>query len=617
MRTVATCVLILAVVLILYSPVIGYPFVNYDDNNYVTENSHIQDGLTLTTVTWAFASTEHSNWHPLTWMSHALDCEVFGLQPYGHHLTSVVLHALNSMLLFLLAFYGTRRKGPSLVLALLFAVHPINVESVAWVAERKNVLSTLFFLLTLGGYGWYVRKPNLGRYLLVVIFFACGLMSKPMLVTLPFILLLLDYWPLERIEGKTLSSLLIEKLPLFVLSGVDSVITFKAQHAGHAFHAATQFPVAIRLEDAILAYVLYLEKALWPSHLAVFYPHPGASVSFRVIAASGLVLATITSLTLAFRSRKYLLTGWLWFLGTLVPVIGLVQVGDQGMADRYAYVPFIGVFLMFTWMAAEFFELQRTSRTVDAVVPIGVLLALSLTTNRQIRNWSSDMKLWTHTLAVTTPNAFAHRHVGMALMLSNDTDDALLHLREAVAISPTDPMNYVDLGLCLQKDHQLDAAADQYKKAIGVTANAEQLAVDYTDLGSVYEQAGNYPGAVEQYKKAIDLTVDKEQLAIDYTNLGSAYDQAGNYPEAYESYNHALQLNSKLFNAYFDRGLVLEREGKIEEAVADYQHSIELRPTARGYLELSRALQRLNRIAEAQTSYEKARKLASDSSSIQ
>jgi protein O-mannosyl-transferase len=617
MRNVAICVLILTVVMALYGRVISYPFVNYDDNNYVTENSHIQDGLTWSAVTWAFASTEHSNWHPLTWMSHALDCEVFGLQPYGHHLTSIVLHALNSMLLFLLIFYTTKREGPSLVLALLFAVHPINVESVAWVAERKNVLSTLFFFLTLGAYGWYVRKPNWSRYLPVLIFFACGLMSKPMLVTLPFVLLLLDYWPLERIERNTsFAKLFLEKLPLFILSGVVSVITFKAQQAGHAFHAATQFPFAVRLEDAILAYVLYLGKPLWPSHLAAFYPHPGASVSLWTIAASSLVLATITGLTLVFRSRKYLLTGWLWFLGTLVPVIGLVQVGDQGMADRYAYLPLIGVFLMFTWAAADFFQSQRTPRAVSATMSIGMLLALLLTTNRQIGYWSSDTKLWAHTLAVTTRNAFAHRHVGMALMLSNDTDDALSHLREAVAINPADPMNYVDLGLCLQKSQQLDAAVEQYKKAISVTANAEELAVAYTNLGSVYEQAGNYPVAVEQYKKATNLTVDKEQQAIDYTNLGSAYDQGGNYPEAYESYNHALQLNPKLFNAYFDRGLVLEREGKIEEAVADYQHSIELRPTARGYLELSRALQRLNRISEAQTSYEKARELASDPSGI-
>jgi len=598
--------------------VIGYPFVDYDDNNYVTENLHIRDGLTWSAVTWAFASTEHSNWHPLTWMSHALDCEVFGLQPYGHHLISVVLHALNAMLLFLLIFYATKREGPSLMLALLFAVHPINVESVAWVAERKNVLSTLFFLLTLGAYGWYARKPNLSRYLSVVIFFACGLMSKPMLVTLPFVLLLLDYWPLERIErNRAFSKLLIEKLPLFALSAIISVITFKAQQAGHALHAAMQFPFAVRLEDAIVAYVRYVGKALWPSHLAAFYPHPGVSVSLWTVAASSLVLAIITGLTVVFRSRKYLLMGWLWFLGTLVPVIGLVQVGDQGMADRYAYVPLIGVFLMFTWAAADFFQSQRTSQTVSAALSFGMLLALLLTTNRQIGYWSSDTKLWAHTLAVTTRNAFAHRHVGMALMLSDDTDDALWHFREAVAISPADPMNYVDLGLCLQKSHQFDAAVEQYKRAISVTANAEELAVAYTNLGSVYEQAGNYPVAVEQYKKAIDLTGDQEQLATDYTNLGSAYDQGGKYPEAYESYNHALQLNPKLFNAYFDRGLVLEREGKIEEAVTDYQHSIELRPTARGYLELSRALQRLNRISEAQTSYEKARELASDPNQIQ
>jgi tetratricopeptide (TPR) repeat protein len=618
MRNSVICVLILVVVMAVYGRVIGYPFVNYDDNNYVTENSHIRNGLTWSGATWAFSSTEHSNWHPLTWLSHALDCEIFGLQPYGHHLTNIVFHALNSVLLFLLMFQATKREGPSLVLALLFAVHPINVESVAWVAERKNVLSTFFFFLTLAAYGWYARKPNLSRYLSVLLFFACGLMSKPMLVTLPFVLLLLDYWPLERIGRNTsLAKLFVEKLPLFTLSGVVSVITFKAQEAGHAFHAATQFPFAVRFEDAIVAYALYLGKALWPSHLAAFYPHPGESVSLWTVAASSILLAVVTGLTLIFRSRPYLLMGWLWFLGTLVPVIGLVQVGDQGMADRYAYVPFIGVFLMFTWAAADFFQAQRTSQIVSTAMSLGMILALLFATNRQIGYWSSDTKLWEHTLAVTTRNAFAHRHVGMALLLSNNTDDALWHLREAVAISPGDPMNYVDLGLCLQESHQFDAAVEQYQKAMGVTANTEELAVAYTNLGSLYEQVGNYPVAIEKYKKAITLTVDKEQLATDYTNLGSAYDQSGNYQDAYKSYNLALQLNPKLFNAYFNRGLVLEREGKIEEAVADYQHSIELQPTARGYLELSRALQRLNRISEAQTSYEKARKLASDPKGIQ
>ncbi len=575
LRNVASCALILAVVIALYYPVVNYPFVNYDDDVYVTENTHVRAGLSWSTVKWAFASTENANWHPLTWMSHAIDFEFSGPQPGGHHFTSLMLHAVNSVLLFLLALYSTKRWGPSLVLALLFAVHPLNVESVAWVAERKNVLSTFFFFLTLGAYGWYARKPHWTRYAMVVIFFVCGLMSKPMLVTLPFVLLLLDYWPLERIGNRTdLSKLVLEKLPLFVLSGISCVITFRAQQAGQTVESMAKFPLAVRLENAIVAYALYLWKTVWPAKLAVFYPHPGASVSGWSVAASMLALVAITGITVGLRSRKYILTGWLWFLGTLVPVIGLVQVGDQAMADRYAYVPLIGLFLMITWAAADFLQARRTPWPLSAAVSIGVLLALSATTHRQIGYWSSDTKLWSHTLAVTTRNSFAHRHVGWALFAANDTADALAQFREAIAINPNDPKNYVNLGLCLEAENQFDAA-------------------------------------IEAYKKAVSLTSDAVVLATVYTDLGAAYAEVGKYPEAYESYNRALQFNP-LFNAYFNRGLLFEKDGKIEEAIADYQHSAELRPTARGYLQLGRALQELNRSAEAHAAYEKARRLAAD-----
>jgi Flp pilus assembly protein TadD len=335
-----------------------------------------------------------------------------------------------------------------------------------------------------------------------------------------------------------------------------------------------KFPLAVRLENAIVAYALYLWKTVWPAKLAVFYPHPGASVSGWSVAASMLVLVAITGIAVGLRSRKYILTGWLWFLGTLVPVIGFVQVGDQAMADRYAYVSLIGVFLMITWAAADFLQARRTPWPLSAAVSIGVLLALSATTHRQIRYWSSDTKLWSHTLAVTTRNSFAHRHVGWALFAANDTADALAQFREAIAINPNDPKNYVNLGLCLEAENQFDAA-------------------------------------IEAYKKAVSLTSDAVVLATVYTDLGAAYAQVGKYPEAYESYNRALQLNP-LFNAYFNRGLLFEKDGKIEEAIADYQHSAELRPTARAYLQLGRALQELNRSAEAHAAYEKARRLAAD-----
>ncbi len=576
LQNAAICAVILAVVAVLYAPVIEHPFVNYDDDDYVTENVHIKNGVTWRTVEWAFVSAEHANWHPLTWISHALDFEFYGLQPSGHHFTSVALHALNSMILFLLAFYSTRRTGPSLIVALLFAVHPINVESVAWVAERKNVLSTFFFLLTLGGYGWYARKPRWTRYAPMVIFFASGLMSKPMLVTTPIVLLLLDWWPLERIGKTPFSKLLLEKIPLFVLTGVSSLITFRVQDAGHALRMG-KFPLTVRFENAIVAYAQYLWKLLWPARLAVFYPHPGAAVSIVRVVAASLVLAAITILVLAFRRRKYLLIGWLWFLGTLVPVIGVVQVGDQAMADRYAYLPFIGLFLMLTWAAADVFRSRGLGWIAGVTASTVVLLALTFTTRRQIGYWSSDQELWAHALAVTSNNSLAHRKLGWSLMVSDQPAQALSHMREAAAIAPTEPTNHINLGLCLDANRHRDAA-------------------------------------IEEYKQAISLASDPDQLASAYTDLGVDYEGTGKYSEAHASYDRALRLNPKLFNAYFDRGLLFEKEGKMEDAVTDYRQSVALQPTVQGYLQLTHALQKLNRTAEARDFYEKARQLASDPS---
>jgi protein O-mannosyl-transferase len=580
-RNVAACLLIFAAVVALYYPVISHPFTDYDDDSYVTQNTHIREGITWNTIRWAFESSDNANWHPLAWISHALDIEFFGLQPSGHHATSLVLHGLNSVVLFLLAFFATKRFGPSLVLALLFAVHPINVESVAWVAERKNVLSSFFFLLTLGAYGWYQRSPHWTHYAVVVIFFICGLMAKPMLVTLPFVLLLVDYWPLERMEDKgSFWKLAREKIPLFALSFASCVVTFEVQKAGRAFHPATQFPLDVRFENAIVAYALYLWKMVWPAKLAVFYPHPGPAIGLWKVISSGFVLAVITSLTLTFRRQKYLMTGWLWFLGTLVPVIGIVQVGDQAMADRYAYIPLLGLFIMATWASADFFQSQKSSCAVSVAMAVVALLAYSFVSIRQIGYWSSNLDLWSHALTVTTNNPLAHRKIGWNLMASNDPAEALTHFREAVEINSNDPTNHVNLGLCLDANHQRDAA-------------------------------------IVEYRKAISLASDPEQLASAYTDLGADLDGAGDDSEAHDSYNRALQFNPKLFNAYFDRGLLLEKEGQTEEAVQDYQRAVELQPTVQGFLQLSGALQKLNRIAEARTYYERARKLASVSNATQ
>ena len=362
-RTVIVALLLAVVTLALYYPVRGHPFLNYDDTLYVTQNDQVQAGLTWLTVKWAFTTFEVGTWHPLAWLSHALDCQLFGLSPAGHHSTSLLLHTLNVVLLFWVLQAATGYAGRSAMVAALFALHPINVESVAWIAERKNVLSMLFFLLALGAYRWYAREPRLDRYLLVAFLSALGLLSKPQVITFPFILLLWDYWPLQRMTGKgresaslagaiparSLSWRPFEKVPLFALSAASAVITMAATRTDTE---KILYPRHIRIEAAIVGYVQYLGKAVWPSRLAVFYPHPGNSLQPWHVYASLFLMVAITALVWEARNRRYLLVGWLWFVGTLVPMLGLQPVGYKGMqgiADRYAYLPFIGLFILICW----------------------------------------------------------------------------------------------------------------------------------------------------------------------------------------------------------------------------------------------------------------------------
>ncbi len=418
------CLLLAAVTIALYGPVLEHSFIVLDDSDYVTANPHIHQGLGWSTVKWAFTSTAAANWHPLTWLSHALDYQIFALNPAGHHLDSVLIHAANAVLLFLLLGWITRRVGPSLLVAALFALHPINVESVAWVAERKNVLSMFFFLAAICAYVRYARKPDWRRYLLVAALFALGLMAKPMVITLPFVLLLLDYWPLGRTAGSlppvvpvpqsTVPRLLLEKIPLLALSAASALITLRVQRAGYAVRTLIQFPLAVRIENAIVAYGLYLWKTLWPTRLAL-YPHPAMALPAWQWMLSALALTAITVLVVIFRSKRYLPVGWFWFLGTLVPVIGLVQVGEGAMADRYAYLPLIGIFVMVAFGLADLAEARAVPLPWRVIPALCVLLALSLVTHRQMSYWASDYDLWSHTLAVAE-NPFAHDAMGSALL---------------------------------------------------------------------------------------------------------------------------------------------------------------------------------------------------------
>jgi len=578
--------LLLAVfTLALYNPVNRHRFVNYDDDRYVTDNPHIRQGLTADTFTWALTSTEQANWHPLTWLSHALDVSLFRLNPAGHHFTSVLLHIANVILLFLLLMWSTGRLGPSLFVAALFAIHPINVESVAWIAERKNVLCTLFFLLTLWAYGWYARKPGWKRYLAVVALFAAGLASKPMVITLPFVLLLLDYWPLNRVHAKKESAgpespsfpwskLILEKQPLLVLSAASAIITVQAQQSGGAVRSTEQFTFAVRLANAICAYAMYLWKMLWPARLAPLYPHPGDSLAAWQVAASALVLIAITAIVLKMRSRRYLLVGWLWFLGTLVPVIGLVQVGDAAMADRYAYIPLIGIFVVIAFGCADFSKQCKLGFWL-AIPATGVLLALATATHRQIDYWRSNTDLWAHALGVTQNNFIAEDNLGGALILEGKEEDAHPHFEAAARINPKDPMSRSNLGTYFQTHNQMREA-------------------------------------IAQYEVAIELTSDPGLLAQTYANLGAAHRAMREDEEAHQSFEQSLRLNPNQFNAWLGMGLLAQKQGKLDEAISDLSRSIEIQPTAEGYLNLGRALEQAGHVPQALDAYQQTLKINPD-----
>lgn len=584
-RNPIVCLLLAVITLALYNPVTRHPFANYDDDRYVTENPHVRQGLTADTFTWALTSTEQANWHPLTWMSHALDCSLYRLNPVGHHFTSILFHVVNVILLYLLLMWATGRFGPSLFVAALFAVHPINVESVAWIAERKNVLCTMFFFLTLWAYGWYARKPDWKRYLAVAALFACGLASKPMVITLPFVLLLLDYWPLSRVKGAhgqsntpppTLpwSRLVLEKLPLFALSTASALITMQAQQAGGAIRTTAEVSFGARIATAIWAYAMYLWKMVWPAHLAPLYPHPGDSLAAWQVLVAFLVLLAVSATVWRFRERRYLLVGWLWFLGTLVPVIGLVQVGEAAMADRYAYIPLIGVFVMIAFGAGDWAEHKKSGAGI--AVPAAVaLVALALTTHRQIGYWETNEELWSHTLAVTENNFVAEDNLGGALNLEGKEEQAYPHFEAAARINPRDPMSHGNLGTYLQTH-------------------------------------GRMPEAIAQYATAVQLTSDPGLLAQTYANLGAAHRALGEDEQAQKSFEQSLRLNPNQFNAWLGLGLLAQKQGKLDEAITDLSRSVELRPTAQGYFELGRTLAKAGHVPEALDAYQKALQVSPD-----
>jgi protein O-mannosyl-transferase len=564
--------------LAVYRPVGHYPFVNYDDGRYISDNAHVKFGLKWESVKWAFTSFEESNWHPVTWISHMLDCTLFGLSPAGPHYVNAVLHALNAALLFGLLYSATGFLWRSFMAGALFALHPINVESVAWIAERKNVLSLFFFLAALAAYTCYSRKPGVKRYAAVGVLFALGLMSKPQVITFPFVLLLWDYWPLQRfgMEDERSSELrekravqtdfwhlLLEKLPLFLMCVPSAILTMKAQTAAGAVTSFQRYSLHVRLANAVVAYAKYMEKALWPVHLSLMYPFRPASLTAVQISLSVLIMLAITG-AVAASKRRYLLMGWLWFLGTLAPMIGIVQVGVQSMADRYAYLPFIGLFIAACWGVAELAADRLVAGKRLAMSCVALLAALIFVSHRQISYWGSDLALWSHAAAVTYDNYVAEDGIGNALLEQGELESAMPHFQRAAAIRPNDPISNSSLAFYKLQKGDLTGALAQYKTVTQITSDERSRAVAFINIGIIEHQFGDFAAARDAFRAAVELRPRNVRAWI---GLGAAAQRLNDSPAAIDAFTHAVRIQPSDITYLFLAG-ALTQSGRIDEAAA-------------------------------------------------
>ncbi|MGD0215956.1 MAG: tetratricopeptide repeat protein [Desulfobaccales bacterium] len=559
---IIACLFLVVATLATYSDLRTHQFINYDDSLYVTENPMVQGGLTLSGLIGAFNTTCAALWHPLTMLSLMVDSQLFGLHAEGFLLTNLLFHIANALLLFLWLRRTTGALGPSFLVAALFALHPLHVESVAWVAERKDVLSTFFWLLTMWAYVWYVESPGLRRYLLILACFILGLLAKPMLVTLPLVLLLLDYWPLHRWtpnrpavvssskgrsrgssdsktqQGASIKRLVGEKSPLLVISALFSIVAFYAQRQAEAISTLSSLPIPNRLANAIVAYVSYLGQMFWPAHLAVLYPLSRHNVPIGQALLASLALAVLTFLALRqVRRHPYLLVGWLWYLGTLVPVIGLVQVGEQAMADRYTYVPFIGLFIMVAYGMAELTARWRVARFL---LPLGagvVLSALMICSWVQVSYWRDSISLFEHTLKVTRNNFIIHNDLGGTLAQQGKLDQAIAHYDEALRLRPDYVEAHYNLGVALDGQGQLDQAIAHYAEALRLKPDYAEA---HNNLGVDLAQQGKIDEAITRFQKAIQINPDFQAA---YANLGFALAKQGNIDKAIIIYQHDLKNN--------------------------------------------------------------------------
>ena len=584
-HTTIFCLLLVAATLAFYNPIVRNRFVDFDDSSYIVKNAHVQSGLNWSTIKWSLTTFYEGNWHPLTWWSHALDVQIFHLNPAGHHYTNLLLHCASAVVLFLLLQRATGCTLVSLMVAALFALHPVNVESVAWAAERKNVLSMLFCLLALDAYDRYARSGRRTLYWAVAWLFALGLMAKPQIVTLPFVLLLWDYWPLGRSGLRSQVSgvrkdhsfwpLVWDKWPLFLLAAADSVITVIAQRAGNTVRTFAEVTPSARVENVFVSYARYLGKAFWPAKLAPLYPHPQNSLTLWQVGGAIALLAAISALVFHFRDRRYLVVGWLWFLGTLVPMVGIITVGEQAMADRYAYLPFVGLFIAIVWGARELTSEAKIPQAALLASAAIVLVVCGWLSHRQLSYWADDETLWRYTLSVTERNYVAHNDLAIALAKADRSDEAVAEFRAARMLHKYPASQVVTL--------------------------------------AVYELRVGHPReAVEECQAALDATSDPKVREVASSQMGRALLQLGRYDQAAARYADALKMNPNDADALIGSGALGLRSGDVNSAVANFTQAARVAPNDINFLLLAEALRRSAQPEEADRAAEAARKISPD-----
>jgi len=592
------CLALASATFIVYARTLHNEFVNFDDDKYVTENPNVRGGLTVRSIKWAFTATEAANWHPLTWLSHIIDCRFFGLNPKWHHLVNLLFHIANTLLLFWVLKDATGALWQSVFVAAAFALHPLHVESVAWIAERKDVLSTMFWLLTMASYLRYVRQRSIAWYIGTLFLFAMGLMAKPMLVTLPFVLLLLDYWPLRRLNRNTI----YEKTPFFAFSAVSSAVTFFVQRSAGAVSSLEKLSLDNRIANALVSYLGYIGKMMYPGHLGVLYPYRHLGSFVQQPMAAIFALAFITAVIIYYSRRyRYLFVGWFWYLGTLVPVIGLVQVGDQALADRYTYVPLMGLFIIVAWGLPELLAGWRYQKATLCISAATVLFVLSICTYHQLRYWRNNITLFEHTLAVTGDNSKIQNNLGNVLASTGRLDEAIGHYNEALRIRPNYAEARYNLAKALQSQGRIDEAVNHLNEALSIKPD---YADAHINLGIILKSAGKVDEAISHYQQAIKTRPDSAEA---YYNLGNALKSAGRLDEAVGNYEKALQLNPNDTEICNNMGSALQSQGKLDEAIGYYRRSVTIDPNyAAAHNNLGNALAKTGRLDEAIVQIERA-----------